>query len=93
MCLLWPVGDVGKDGKYKGDSVSTLQWPVCDISKDGKYKGDSVSTVLWPVRDISKDGKYKGGRVSALCCSLCVTSVRMVSTRGAGCLLSAVVCV
>ena len=67
--------------------MSTLQWPVRDISKDGKYKGDSVPTVLWPVHDVSKDGKYKGGRVFALCCSLCVTSVRMVSTRGEGCSL------
>ena len=45
MCLLWPVGDVSKDGKYKGDSVSTVLWPVCDVSKDGKYKGDNVSIV------------------------------------------------
>ena len=58
---------------------------MCDVSKDGKYKGDSVSTLLWPERDISKD---KGDSVS----TLCMTSVRMVSTRETVCLLSAVAC-
>ena len=30
--LLWPVRDVSKDGKYKGDSVSTLCCGLCVMS-------------------------------------------------------------
>ena len=37
--------DTSKDGKDKGDSVSTVLWPMCDVSKDGTYKGDNMSVV------------------------------------------------